>query len=209
MINEISNILKKQGYFWTDQGSKNIADTISSKLGNILQTFPVKVSKRPSTIIESEKSMKFHIDTPAARYVVWFCEEEGLKGEDLVLVDLTDINETFSSSEIDELCSTRVSLPKGYGREKTIFSKYNGPALLERVDTDILINYTDWLIIDWGDTNLKLKFENYLTQKKSIAQKIFLKRGDIFILDNRRFIHSRTKLNKETKRCHIRYLVAS
>ena len=70
------------------------------------------------------------------------------------------------------------------------------------------LNYADWFsVLANEDTYLK-EFTNRVQEYCLQNQKeIYLEKGDYIILNNSTFLHSRTKLNKHSRRCHRRYLI--
>jgi len=162
-LDKVKNELDTKG--WCILNEK-IYSTIESKLlclgfGSPLQEFEVKVRKNPNTVIESSSKMQFHIDAPMARYVLWQCQTEGLKDEKVLFFDVLDLEQNFSESEIKSLENTIVGLPENYQAKGEIFKSYNHYPLVQKLDGQYLLNYTDWLDIKWENDKIKQKFLNY------------------------------------------------
>jgi Taurine catabolism dioxygenase TauD, TfdA family len=205
----VKDLVHRQGYLWL-QGERTSEEALylAGKLGTVLQIFNVRVRKNSSSIIESHHKMQFHIDAPAARYVIWHCREQGEIGEDILLLDLRDIHTSFTKNELELMKCARIYLPSGYIPKSEIFLHYERHPLLVEENGEFLVNFAEWINVCWPDQIIEQKFKSYVEKKKHEIVNLHLKRGDILILDNRRYMHSRTALNKETKRCHVRYLIS-
>jgi len=198
-------------------------EAIAGRLGTIVLKSDVKVDRARAENQEQVRQIKgrggiyspgalhFHTD-PIADLVSWYCVEQDDGGGPMLMLDLGDLEESFSEEELAVLSTVKLWRPsrKSESEQETL----TPVPLLSRINGKYAISYAEWLLRESDDLEIcKVleRFAAYLKNKEE-TQLITLpiKPHDTVFLDNRRMLHGRGELPTSSKRHLVRlYLKAA
>lgn len=192
----------RDGYVWFKQGSHNAAMRLKGLLGESLYVTHVKENTQSKSLLSKKKSLAPHTDHHAVDFILWYvhdhCEEGG--ETHLYPTKTIDHNKLRLMAIADQLECKEHKIFEGdpgiwpvLQTIPTRAEKAYGPLTLYRGEYFGLWYYSFWLA-NAVTENMEKKFK--LLQKRIEQAEPFrghLKKGDIFIFDNRLNLHARTE----------------
>lgn len=193
-------------------------EAIAGRLGTIVLKSDVKVDAARARSQEQVRRIKgragiytpgalgFHTD-PTADLVSWYCMEQDDDGHPMMVLDLRDMEEHFSTEEREILSRVELLSPviTSESEKETLIIK----SLLTKKNGKFEIFYVPWLVRESEDAAVRKmveKFAAYVKNKEE-TQLIVLpvKPGDTVFLDNHRMLHGRGELSRTSKRHLVRF----
>lgn len=198
-------------------------EAIAARVGTIVQKNDVKVDLARAQSQEQVRRIKgrggiyspnalgFHTD-PIADMVSWYCVAQDDGGGPMMMLDLGDLEEHFSATELEILSTVELLSPtrKSEAEQETLTPM----PLLTKTNGKYKIFYAPWLLREAEDPALRKimeKFAAYVKNKeKTQLIKLDIKPRDTVFLDNHRMLHGRGELPQTSKRHLVRlYLRAA
>jgi Taurine catabolism dioxygenase TauD, TfdA family len=198
-------------------------EAIGGRLGRIVQKSDVKVdvarAQRQEQVrqikgrggIYSPSPLGWHTD-PIADLVSWYCVEQDDCGGPMMMMDLGDLEDNFSTEETEVLRKVELWMPsrKSEAEQETL----TPVPLLTKINGKYKIFYAPWLLRESEDPivrNVMDKFAAYLKNKEERELIVLpVKPGDTVFLNNHRMLHGRGELPQTSKRHLVRlYLKAA
>ncbi|MDT8447250.1 MAG: hypothetical protein RRB13_10210 [bacterium] len=208
---KITNDLQTRGWYLHTGHESEIALRQSfGFLGDVLLQSHIKIlhgfSSPPTP--NTPFGMRLHTDAPCADYVLWHCLCEGEVGEFIQLCHVNHVINLLSSQEkkaLSRLYADQVSME---AKHQLISSYFDFPVLygsnLE------CMNFAHWLSYGTQENvqhaaikKLRTAVED--TILSSAVESIFLRKGQVLVVDNKRLLHGRTVLSEHSRRFHMRY----
>lgn len=193
-------------------------EAIAGRLGTIVQKADVKVDLARAQKQEQVRIIKgrggiyspgalgFHTD-PIADLVSWYCVEQDDVGGPMMMLDLGDLEEHFSATELEIL--SRVELLSPTKKPEAEKETLTPTPLLSKTNGKYKIYYAPWLLRESDDANVRAameKFAAYLKNKEETQLiKLDIKPQDTIFLDNHRMLHGRGELPQTSKRHLVRF----
>lgn len=212
---QIINELQKTGMVLIDKGhtERQLAKWFRT-FSNVLLITPVRIIKKPDApTLFNFTRMHLHTDTPCADIVAWHCCIEGLTDELTVLLDSSQVISALPISVLQTLSKVKCEVPNRDKVPTKLHMAYEDYPLLRKLpDQTYAVNYTPYLkfIIEDEEQKEAVKyFQKTINEHEKYSVKLHLELGQSLIVDNRRYLHCRTDLHKDSPRCHYRYLLAS
>lgn len=198
-------------------------EAIAARVGTIVQKNDVKVDLARAQSQEQVRRIKgrggiyspnalgFHTD-PIADMVSWYCVAQDDGGGPMMMLDLGDLEEHFSATELEILSTVELLSPtrKSEAEQETLTPM----PLLTKTNGKYKIFYAPWLLREAEDPALRKimeKFAAYVKNKEETQLiKLDIKPRDTVFLDNHRMLHGRGELPQTSKRHLVRlYLRAA
>ena len=166
---------------------------IASQFGNISKYSDIRnESKNSDMSIKSYSSIYYHNDMFNEGIIGWYCENPG-ENEPTFLINISDFNQYFTEKEKNKFEKIKLTCPKGIDR----------PMLRKNSNNDNLLYFLPWRIQDINSDEEKLlrSFKKYIDNKdKNERTDVHLKKGEALFVDDKKFLHARPELDKNTKR---------
>lgn len=195
-------------------------DAIAGRLGKIVQRSDIKVDAERAHNQERLRVIKgrpsvyrpgaiyFHTD-PIADLVSWYCLVQDETDGQMLMLDLGDLEECFSTMDLETL--GKVELWSPTRKSDSEQEKFIPVPVLSKTNGKYKIYYAPWLLQvshDAGADHVMEKFAAYL-KKKEETQLISLpvKPGDTVFLDNHRMLHGRGELTQSSNRHLVRLYI--
>jgi len=193
-------------------------EAIAGRLGTIVLKSDVKVDRARAENQEQVRQIKgrggiyspgalhFHTD-PIADLVSWYCVEQDDGGGPMLMLDLGDLEESFSEEELAVLSKVKLWRPsrKSESEQETL----TPVPLLSRINGKYAISYAEWLLRESDDPEIcKVleRFAAYLKNKEETQLiRLDIKPRDTVFLDNHRMLHGRGELPQTSKRHLVRF----
>ena len=193
-------------------------EAIAGRVGTIVQKNDVKVDLARAQSQEQARKIKgrggiyspgalgFHTD-PIADLVSWYCVEQDDSGGPMMMLDLGDLEEHFSTEEREVL--SRVELLSPTKKPEAEQETLTPTPLLTKTNGKYKIYYAPWLLRESEDPSVRKiaeKFAAYVKNKEE-TQLIVLpvKPRDTVFLNNHRMLHGRGELPRTSKRHLVRF----
>jgi hypothetical protein len=216
---EIRHTLDVDGYLHlTWPMTMESYEAVAGRVGTILQKNDVKVDPARAQSQEQARRIKgrggiyspgalgFHTD-PIADLVSWYCVEQDDRGAPMMMLNLGDLEEHFSTEELEILSRVELLSPtRKPGAEQETLTP---TALLTKTSGKYKVYYAPWLLREPQDASIRKvaeKFTAYVKNKEE-TQLIVLpvKPRDTVFLDNHRMLHGRGELPQTSKRHLVRF----
>lgn len=169
-------------------------------LGDVLRVSEVRLMAGVGTYLARPEPIPPHTDHPAVRYIVWFCREnQGSGGENVLLDGHTAIGQLPARQ--------RLTLAKAYLRCPTLAGRdlvSQHPVWHERARA---LFFAPWLPRSQEHEQTLSEFERCLAAPSTPRHSVRLEPGDALVLDNRRMLHARDALDRDSPRWLTRYWV--
>lgn len=205
---EVQEIYKshliENGYVHIQFSKNDNLNHILNELGKIIQVTEIKESKHSKRFLLSNSSINFHTDHYKAKYILWFCNSQSVKGGETLLIDALRILERFSQIELKLLNEILVDNHIVFldDKPKTPLIQFNDIGEIKS------IFYADWLVERKLDSQHRLILEKFQNQIDSIKPiQILLSEGDILVVDNQRLLHARKGFPENSNRWLTRYWI--
>lgn len=198
-------------------------EAIAGRVGTIVQKNDVKVdlarARNQEQVrkingrggIYSPGALGFHTD-PIADLVSWYVVEQDDCGGPMMMLDLGDLEEHFSTEELEILTKVELWMPtrKSEKEQETL----TPVPLLTKTNGKYKIFYAPWLLRETEDAEVRRvteKFSAYVRNKEETQLiRLDVKPQDTVFLDNHRMLHGRGELPQTSKRHLVRlYLRAA
>jgi hypothetical protein len=187
------NRLKSQGVILLSDVKFEHLPKYIKLLGNSFYETEIKVVENSKKKFNSLQFLDLHSDDPNAKYVLLYCIEQGDEGGLSLLLDLGLF---FSSNENSELYKNiKMKVPNFTFKEK-----------LEINDYEFILSDRGYYFYPWDKTEAYEEPEKIAIEQlknfidKSPKLEIMLKKHDLLIFDNKKYIHGRTKIVEQIKK---------
>lgn len=190
------------GYVWLQQGSHSSAMRLKNLLGESLYVTHVKENTQSKSLLTKKKSLAPHTDHHAVDFVLWYVHDCCERGGETHLYPTKDISFPAFSRRISKMpliCKEHKVFEGDPGSWPVLQTlptraeKARGPLTLYRGENKGLWYYSFWLANP--ESELQEKAFKLLQSRIEQAEPLrgHLKKGDIFIFDNRLNLHARTE----------------
>jgi Taurine catabolism dioxygenase TauD, TfdA family len=167
-----------------------------------------RAHRRERPGVYQASALGLHTDRPTAGILAWFCVEPDSKVGATLLADTKDLADHFSTAELDELGGVKVEyLRQDSSAETEILSL---APLLERRGDGWGLYYVPWLIKPPAEKGLLLleRLARFVRDKEAHdLVSVRLERGQSLFIDNRRMLHGRGELPKDSRRHLVRLYI--
>jgi hypothetical protein len=193
-------------------------EAIAGRVGTIVQKNDVKVDPARAQSQEQARRIKgrggiyspgalgFHTD-PIADLVSWYCVEQDDGGGPMMMINLGDLEEHFSTEEREVL--SRVELLSPTRKQEAEQETLTPTPLLTKTNGKYKIYYAPWLLRESEDASVRKiaeKFTAYVKNKEETQLIVLpIKPRDTVFLDNHRMLHGRGELPQTSKRHLVRF----
>lgn len=193
-------------------------EVIAGRLGTIVLKSDVRVDLARAQSQEQVRRIKgrggiyspgalgFHTD-PSADLVSWYCVEQDDGGGPMMMLDLGDLEQHFSATELEILSTVELLSPtrKSEAEQETL----TPVPLLVKTNGKYRISYASWLLRESDDAKVRAvteKFAAYVKNKEETQLiRLDIKPQDTIFLDNHRMLHGRGELPQTSKRHLVRF----
>ena len=193
--------MHRDGYVWFKQGSHSAAMRLKELLGESLYVTHVKENTQSKSLLSKKKSLAPHTDHHAVDFVLWYVHDHCEEGGETHLYPTKDIvlKRRLRSWALSLECKEHKIFEDDPGiwpviqYAPTREEKARGPLTLYRGENNGLWYYSFWLAN--ARTERHEKAFKLLQEKIEQTEPLrgHLKKGDIFIFDNRLNLHARTE----------------
>lgn len=205
---EISNTVLEQmfnnSYVWFQNGSHELAMKIKSFLGESVYETHIRENIESTAMLSKKIAIGPHTDHHAVDYILWYVHDHCEDGGETLIYPIDDVINKWPIQmhhpKYNNLKCKEHKVFEGDPGEYLILQKEGIKSSIFRnmkssTDKDkILIYCTFWLKGDQNNEDIENWFNQFkLSIKRTPPLRGHLKKGDIFIFDNRRNLHSRTE----------------
>jgi hypothetical protein len=222
LVTRVRSALDSAGWFHlASPGSLDEFERIGSRLGTIeLRTDIVVDPERERQQREKRlhaparpgvyqaSALGLHTDRPTAGILAWFCVEPDARVGATLLADTVDLRDHFTDAELHDLGGVQVEFLSADPFTNT--ESLRSAPLLERRGEGWGLYYVPWLIKPPAGERLLLleRLARYVRQKEEHdLVSVRLERGQSLFIDNRRMLHGRGELPKDSRRHLVRLYI--
>lgn len=198
--NYIKNMLKKYGYVHVSTNStlENFYE-LANTLGEIINKSDINIQLGSDCLYKQPTRIDFHTDGPDADIVGWFCVKQDAHEGHSALLDIRQILEHFSCEELSLLGTIMISYPIGNGVNKEV------PLIQKTIAEHHTICYLPWsnsvLNLSLSQKTIYSAFKYAVSEEVSKQLiRIRLHKGEMLFIDNKRILHGRAKIEKDSLR---------
>ncbi|HWZ15468.1 MAG TPA: TauD/TfdA family dioxygenase [Mucilaginibacter sp.] len=197
---KLKQTLETKGYIHLKVNNLLKLHTVINFLGKVIQEKDIQIQEKPGKLSNSNKAMELHTDHPDADYLIMECIEPSTEGGLTLISDFLEVYDKLSSWQQKALRTVEI---------KDIFNKNElkyCPMVKER-NGKLIFHYVPWLTR--GDEHAETKELLAKINFELAAQQhpLTLEKGDVLVIDNKRFLHGRTAISGSQNRFLKRYLV--
>lgn len=193
-------------------------EQIAGRLGTIFLRSDVKVDKERARNQEDLRKIKgrggiysptpLHLHTdPNADLVSWYCVEQDDAGGPMLMVDMGNLEDSFSAQELAALGKVEILSPLRLS--DTEQEVINSMPMLSRKNGGYKLFYASWLVREPYDQEAVRALEKFsgLLKHREETQLITLpiQKHDTIFIDNGRVLHGRGALPEASKRHLVRF----
>jgi alpha-ketoglutarate-dependent taurine dioxygenase len=194
-ITEIKQKITNDGFCHLKNVNQELVDKVILELGKTMYITDI-MEKDNGKIINSPAEMFMHTDHPQSHYLAWHCIKQADEGGETLLLNIPEVFNMLSEKHQNALKEIELKLNLEFEDETYPFYKegnfFYSPSLL-------LKNYT---------TDQQLAIAAFKTAMHMVpTQKLRMETGDLFILNNTKFMHGRSNFKANTNRFLKRYLI--
>ena len=220
-VDRVLNALRTSGYAHIAQPlSFESFEFISSRIGTIELRTDIRIDTdqqhlqrqhriagdRPSTY--QAGGLDFHSDNPRMNVLAWYCFEQDRLDGALDLIDTGSVADYLSEQELTILTKTPVmySSKRDDAAEEELLKE----PLLTRISCGYRVYYQSWLLLDtYSPEQITAlgRFSDYITHAQANPIRVRLEKHHCLFIDNRRMLHGRNSLPKNSKRHLIRFFL--
>ena len=196
--------MKSDGYVWLKQGSHSAAMRLKELLGESLYVTHVKENTQSKSMLSKKKSLAPHTDHHDVDFVLWYVHDHCNEGGETHLYPTREILKERNKRMLSWVRSLKCKEHKVFEDDLGIWPviqwssdstlSEEGPGTLYRGVSQMLWYYSFWLADVTSGENAEKAFK--LLQERIEQMEPLrghLKKGDIFIFDNRLNLHARTE----------------
>lgn len=170
-------------------------DALVNRLGEVTQTQVLCVDERSVYRHSHPSEFKLHTDSVVSQVIAMYCCDAGAKPVATEVVNISDLFDYFNLKEIEGLKTLYFRDPFSLGADSIPFLRGNRQSYE--------VYYADWLSEPAGNKAQdvlmdKLKF--FIEQKAKIATPVLLAPGESLFIMNRKLLHGRKEVDKNSSR---------
>ncbi|MGC1182438.1 TauD/TfdA family dioxygenase [Legionella sp.] len=199
-INYIKNMLKKSGYVHVSTNS-TLEDfyELANILGEIINKSDINILLSSDRLYKQPQKIDFHTDGPDADIVGWFCVKQDAYQGHSALLDSRQILKHFSCEELTLLGTIMVTYPIGNSVNKEV------PLIQKTIAGHYALCYLPWSDPDFNlSPSQKAIYSafKYAVSEEASKQliRIRLHKNEMLLIDNKRILHGRAKIEKNSLR---------
>jgi len=193
----------QNGYVWFKQGSHDAAMRLKELLGESLYVTHVKENTQSKSLLASKRSLAPHTDHHAVDFVLWYVHDHCGEGGETHLYPTREILKEQNKRMLSWVRSLKCKEHKVFEDDPGIWrvvqwssrraAVAEGLGNLYRNNSQRLWYYSYWLAdVTSGNAEKAFKLlQERIEQMEPLRG--HLKKGDIFIFDNRLNLHARTE----------------
>lgn len=205
----IEDLEGKKISYVDDVCTKQQFDELTSYLGEVICPTYIEISKNNDPVkplIKTPTEIFFHNDDLGAELIGWYCVEESQYNEPVLIMDSLKVLEHLNQSDIETL--------------KTIYSdsetEYFCPHTVVPLMQEYGLYFPPLPMLQGTLKNTEEEKLNVLNKLYEVLlqmseeedyHKFHLRKGQILIVDNRKYLHSRADLHADSRRKHLRVWV--
>lgn len=195
---DIAARLAEYGFAVLKPGTAAMAAAIANRLGAVLDMTEVRVGNG-LTYLSSAGSIPPHTDHPDVRLIFWFCHQQDGSGAGAnILVDTRSVIHALHAQLAAELAGVELHCPG----VQTLVPTGTHPLYDSKRQQ---IFYAPWLCMQPRPASVRA-FEAELGKSRH-QRRILLHAGEALLIDNRRMLHSRDALPRDSHRWLTRYWI--
>lgn len=182
-------------------------DLVAQQLGSIALRTDLAITHNRSSIVYKPDEIAFHQDNPVMNILGWYCVRQDEFDGSARLLDSGDVANYFSRSEIKIMSSVNVRYPDPdplrHNPDRGLIAYLLWPLVTEK-STRCEVYYVPWLLLDSYDeeqSRVIEQFAEYLRAKEqNQVIRIRLREGESLFIDNKRMLHGRGPMQRDSKR---------
>lgn len=170
---------------------------LSHALGEIINKSDINIQLDSDRLYKQSKKIDFHTDGPNTDIIGWFCVKQDTCEGHSILLDSRQIFAQFSREELSLLSTIIISYPMGNGINKEV------PLIQRTIDEDPIICYLPWSFFNLNPSQQAI-YSAFKDAVSEVANKrltsIRLHEGEMLFIDNKRILHGRDAIKKNSPR---------
>lgn len=170
---------------------------LSHALGEIINKSDISIQLDSDRLYKQPKKIDFHTDGPNADIVGWFCVKQDPCQGHSALLDSRQIFDHFSCEELSLLGTIITSYPMGNDINKEV------PLIQKTIDAYPVICYLPWSVFNLNPSQ-QVIYNAFKEAVSEVASKrlisIRLHEGEMLFIDNKRILHGRAGIKKDSPR---------
>lgn len=174
------------GYALLEQAGQNNLKHVIDMLGEVIHVADVTINHNSRSLVTSTRSLDFHTDHPKADYIVWYCFQPANEGGESIIADAERAFADLSPNEQETLAKIRMF------EHKVFPDDASSRPLVSFDKTGKRFYYSYWLVEKNLPPTQQHAFDKFrLAVPKHQIAEVKLKKDDILIVDNTKFLHGR------------------
>lgn len=181
-------------------------EALAATLGDVLREEDIALY-RSTRGAHQPRTLGFHTDPAQVATIAWWCVTPATEGGATLLFDLAGLIESLPDDEFGRLAAVQMRCPCPDGGAARVV-----PFVERDPDGRVQLFYADWQVLPIRDPDVNAAWKRLRVRiEDAIARDAFgvrLEQGEMLFLDNRRMVHGRGELPKDSPRHLLRLWLA-